>query len=322
MDLSAKSILVTGGAGFIGSHLVKGFNHQGCADLVIVDHLRQNAKWKNLASLRYVAYLDRDELFSYLEHKHNMPDVIIHMGACSATTEKDENYLLNNNTKYTKRLFDYCAENNVRFIYASSAATYGNGSLGYSDQTQKLHPLNCYGYSKYLFDQWALSGSSKPPQWVGLKFFNVYGPNEYHKDFMASMVFHGYQQIKENGKIRLFKSYRKDFADGCQKRDFVYIADVLNVVNFFLQHEDQSGIFNVGTGMARSFNDLAQALFRALAQTPNIEYIEMPPDLRAKYQYFTQADISSLRGAGYTKEFYSLENGIKDCVACYQIKEK
>lgn len=305
---------VTGGAGFIGSNVVRGLNALGHTDITIVDHLTSSGKWKNLVGLTYSNYLDRQDFFDYLTDTNPKIDVIIHLGACSATTENDENYLMHNNALYTKKLMEWCAEHNTRLIYASSAATYGNGDNGYDDTVKSLAPLNCYGYSKHLADQWMLMSDNKPPQWVGLKFFNVYGPYEEHKGGMASVIFHGYHQIKKTGKMALFKSYKPEYKDGKQLRDFIYVDDVVSVITFFIDNPQTSGIFNVGTGQARSFYDLAAGLFTALNHKPNIEFIEMPETLRNKYQYFTEAKIDRLRQAGYTIPFTELEKGIKHYV--------
>jgi ADP-L-glycero-D-manno-heptose 6-epimerase len=241
------------------------------------------------------------------------------MGACSATTERNFDYLYANNFEYTKMLWRYCTEENIPFLYASSAATYGDGTLGFSDSSdiKKLEPLNGYGYSKQLFDLWAEKQEKCPPQHVGMKFFNVYGPNEYFKGSMASVIFHSFNSVKKDGKIRLFKSYRNDFKDGEQKRDFLYVKDLCRVIEFFIEHREISGLFNLGTGRAESFNILANAVFGALGMEPEIEYIDMPELLRPKYQYFTQADIDKLRKIGYKECFHDLESGAADYVKQY-----
>jgi len=254
------------------------------------------------------------------------------MGACSATTETDGDFLMDNNYAYTKFLWNFCAEKNIKYIYASSAATYGMGELGYNDdvtpeELQKLRPLNKYGYSKKFFDDWAFKQEFQPKQWNGLKFFNVYGPQEYHKGRMASMVFHTYHQYMENGYVKLFKSYKEGFKDGEQLRDFVYVKDVVDIMYFMLTNDVKSGIYNIGTGKARSFMDLSMATMRAASHNDNLDknevvkLIEMPEDLQGKYQYFTEAKINKLREIGYTKEMHSLEEGVKDYVQNYLAKE-
>jgi ADP-L-glycero-D-manno-heptose 6-epimerase len=236
------------------------------------------------------------------------------MGACTDTTMRDEGYLIYNNTVYSKQLLSWCIERDVRFMFATSGATYGDGSRGYSDDETGLRPLNCYGYSKHLFDQWMLQSVQKPPQWVGLKFFNVYGPHEEHKRAMASFVLQSYKQIQATGRVRLFKSYRPDYEDGMQLRDFIYVKDVARVLLFFVENRDISGIVNVGTGNARSFLDLASAVFDSMNRQPLVEFCDMPAELRNKYQYFTQAEMQKLRSFGYTDPFSSLEEGVHDYV--------
>ncbi len=311
-------IIVTGAAGFIGSCVISRLNQEGLTDIIAVDVLRTNDKWKNLRHLDFADYLDREQLFAYLENQPQI-EAIIHMGACSATTERDANYLMENNYRYTLKLAQFALQHSVRFIYASSGATYGLGELGYDDDESKIHllrPLNMYGYSKQLFDLKARrEGWLK--QMVGLKFFNVYGPNEYFKGDMASVVFKAFNQIQEKGYVRLFKSHRADFEDGQQLRDFIYIKDVLEVILFFLKNPDKNGLFNVGTGKARSFLDLVKATFNAMGREPKIEFFDMPENLRDRYQYFTEAKIEKLRKAGYQHEFYSLEDGITDYVQNY-----
>lgn len=308
--------IVTGGAGFIGSCVVRAMNDMGVGDISIVDNVSDTEKWMNLRGKTYVDYIHKD---AFLERLDSMRDVtaVIHLGACSSTTESNFDYLWNNNFEYTKTLWEYCARNEIPFIYASSAATYGDGRYGFDDRTDidELMPMNAYGYSKQLFDQWVKRQAlSSPPQHVGLKFFNVYGPNEYHKGRMASMVFHGYRQLMKDGEIRLFKSYNPMYGDGEQSRDFVYVKDICNVITWLLEHGNVSGLFNVGTGVARSFNDLATAITDALQLEPSIRYIDMPNDLIEKYQYFTCAEMSSLRDAGYSLPFTSLEDGVRDYV--------
>ena len=311
-------ILLTGGAGFIGSGLLWKLNELGHTDIIVVDHLETSEKWQNLVGKRFDDYLDRAQLPDALQRSDftKAVDAVIHLGACSSTTEPDASYLMENNYRYSKALAEWALAHHKRFIYASSGATYGGGEHGYSDQddaAMRYRPLNMYGYSKHLFDLWVLSRQLQR-QLVGLKFFNVYGPNEYHKGDMRSVVHKGYQQIKQGGKMRLFKSHHPDYKDGEQRRDFVYVKDALEVIAFFLDHPEKAGIFNLGTGTAQTWNDLARALFSALGLKPRIEYQDMPEALRGKYQYFTQADTAKLRAAGYTKPFQDLQAGVADYV--------
>ena len=321
-------ILITGAAGFIGSALVWKLNELGRNDLILTDKLRTEEKWKNIAKRDYCDWVNRDELFDWLAVEENAEkiEVVVHMGACSATTEPDGDFLMKNNYEFSKKLWQFCTERQIQFIYASSAATYGMGELGYDDKIDltghlALRPLNKYGYSKKIFDVWALKQEKTPKQWVGIKFFNVYGPQEYHKGRMASMVFHSYNQGVENGYVKLFKSHKEGFGDGGQLRDFVYIKDVVEVMNFFIKNPQVNGIFNLGTGNARSFADLGKNTLLSAGMKDRIEYIEMPMDLRGRYQYYTQADMKKLRDAGYSQEFYSLEEGVKDYVQNYLSKE-
>ncbi|BDU49846.1 ADP-glyceromanno-heptose 6-epimerase [Haliovirga abyssi] len=317
-------ILVTGAAGFIGSSIVWELNNMGRDDIIVSDKFHKKDKWKNLIKRKFYDWVDREELFEWLEKNGKKIDIIIHMGANSATTEKDVDFLMKNNYEYTKRLFNFSLENGVRFIYASSAATYGGGENGYNDdedKISKLQPLNPYGFSKQLFDLWELKQEDKPKQWVGLKFFNVYGPNEYHKDRMASVVYHAYNQAKENGVVKLFKSHKENYKNGEQLRDFVYIKDVTKVIKFFIENENYSGIYNLGTGQARSFYDLAKNTMNSMGIVENIKFIDMPVDIRDKYQYFTEANMDKLKSIGYKEEFYSLEKGIKDYVKNYLMNE-
>ena len=315
-------IIVTGAAGFIGSCVVSHLNRNGENDIIAVDVLRTNDKWKNLRHLSFIDYLDREQLLPFLENAKNVR-AIIHLGACSATTERDAYYLMENNYRYTLQLAQYALKNNIRFIYASSAATYGMGEQGYDDdesQIYLLRPMNMYGYSKQVFDL-----KARREGWlkkiVGLKFFNVYGPNEYFKGDMSSVVFKAFNQIKEKGYVRLFKSHRPDFKDGEQLRDFIYVQDVLEVIMFFLNHPEINGLYNVGTGKARTFKDLVSATFNAMNLEPKIEYFDMPPELRDRYQYFTEAKMDKLRKAGFSQDFHSLEEGIKDYVQNYLMKD-
>lgn len=310
--------IVTGGAGFIGSAFVSKLNQEGVSEVLIVDNLNHSEKWKNLIGLSYLDYLHKDSFLELLAKGRFKAKItaIIHLGACSSTTETDSDYLMENNFHYSKALGKYSLENNTRFIYASSAATYGNGALGYSDENDafpKLVPLNRYGYSKHLMDLWCLrKGYDK--EFAAFKFFNVYGPNEYHKGDMRSVVHKAYQQIKANGSVKLFKSYHPDYTDGEQKRDFIYVKDCCDVMWWFLENPDTNGIFNLGTGQARSWNELAKAAFAALSLEPKIEYIDMPEELKSHYQYFTEANMDKLLSSGCPFKPHSLEDGVKDYI--------
>ena len=317
-------IIVTGGAGFIGSCIVRMLNDMGIDDIVIVDHIAQTDKWKNLRNKNYIEYITRDEFLDRLPEFSGKVGHIIHMGACSATTEKDFDFLYKNNFEYTKTLWKFAAEENISFIYASSAATYGGGENGFDDKDDihKLRPLNGYGYSKQLFDIWAEKQTKQPKQHVGLKFFNVYGPNEYYKGSMASVIFHSFNSISKTGEMGLFKSYRAEYQDGGQLRDFIYVKDICKVIRFLIENESVSGLFNLGTGKARSFYDLCTSTFRAMGREVKINFIDMPEGLREKYQYYTQAEMDKLREAGYKEEFYSLEEGSKDYVQNFLMKDE
>ncbi len=314
----SSPIIITGGAGFIGSNLVKSLNDKGIFDIYIVDDLNSHFKKSYLEKLIYIKYFDKKDFRKLLQNKQ-LPkaESIIHLGACSDTTEYNMQYLLDNNVAYSKDIFKYCLDSGIKFIYASSAAVYGDGVNGYNENVTKLWPLNPYAKSKYLFDEWVIKKSHKPSTCVGLRFFNVYGPNEFHKGKMASMVFQAFNQVNDNGAIRLFKSYNKKYADGAQQRDFIYVCDVVDVIEFFLKQKNSTGIFNVGSGKARSFNDLAKALFKSMQKDENIQYIAMPKSLIAKYQYFTQADLDHLRSAGYKGSFTTIEEGIRKYVQEY-----
>lgn len=316
------SVIVTGGAGFIGSCIVRTLNDMGIEDITIVDHICETDKWMNMRNKKYTEYINRDEFLEKLPEYAGKVTHIIHMGACSATIERDFDFLYKNNYEYTKTLWKFCTENQISFIYASSAATYGDGKEGFDDKEdiKRLRPLNGYGYSKQLFDLWAEKQTIAPKQHVGFKFFNVYGPNEYFKGSMASVIFHSFNKINETGEMGLFKSYKEGYEDGGQLRDFVYVKDICKVVKFMIEHEEVSGLFNLGTGQARSFYDLAASTFKAMGLEPNIKYIEMPESLRAKYQYYTQANMEKLRSVGYADDFYSLEDGAKDYVQNYLMK--
>jgi ADP-L-glycero-D-manno-heptose 6-epimerase len=315
-------IIVTGGAGFIGSNIVKALNAAGEDDILIVDRLGTTDKWKNLRGLKFLDYEHKDRFLEKFEQGAftHRARAIIHMGACSSTTEMDADYLMANNYEYTRRLATRVAENDlIRFIYASSAATYGDGSQGYSDDhaaVAPLMPLNMYGYSKQLFDLWALK-TGFMNRAVGIKYFNVFGPNEFHKGDMRSVAIRAYYQAKKTGKVKLFKSYRPDYRDGEQSRDFIYVKDAVAVTLFFLEKPHINGIFNAGTSMPRTFNDLAAAVFSALGKETDIEYIDMPDGLEKKYQYHTAASSTKLRAAGFKDEFYSLEDAVRDYVVDY-----
>ncbi len=309
-------IIITGAAGFIGSVILRHFNDKGHDNILVVDKLGEKNKWKNLNNKRFIDFCDKDDFIVNLDRFKGI-DAIIHMGACTDTAEFNLDYLIKNNYEYSKNLFEYSAQNNIPFIYASSAATYGSGENGYDDEMTNislLTPLNPYGFSKQIFDQWLLRQTDIPPFWAGFKFFNVYGPNEYHKGRMASVIFHTFNQINETGKVKLFKSHRPDCMHGEQKRDFVYVKDVAKIIYFFYENRPEKGIFNIGTGKARTFNDLAENVIKNSKIKAYIEYIDMPEDIRDKYQYFTEAKINKLRNAGYNKDFYSLEEGIRDYV--------
>lgn len=317
-------IIVTGGTGFIGSALIAALNKRGVDDILVVDRLGSDLRWKNLVNLRFADYIDKED-FLEMVAEDVLPfsvDAVFHLGACSSTTETDVSFLMENNFEYTKQLAQWAGDENIRFIYASSAATYGDGSQGFSDDEEKLEtlkPLNPYGYSKQLFDLWA-KRNGLLDKIVGLKYFNVFGPNEYHKAEMRSFVLKAFEQINATGRVRLFKSHRPDYKDGEQKRDFLYVKDAVDMTLFFYDNPDISGIYNLGAGLARTWNDLAKAVFAAMGKSPNIEYIDMPDSIRNQYQYFTEADISKLRSAGYKKSITSLEEGVKDYVQNYLAK--
>lgn len=319
-------IVITGGAGFIGSALVWKLNQLGTDNIVIVDTLGESEKWKNLVGLKYANIFHKDEFIEMIEND-GVPfeiEAILHLGACSSTTEKDADYLLYNNFKYTQTLCAYCLEKDARFIYASSAATYGAGENGYVDDEENLDilkPLNMYGYSKHMFDLWA-KREEVLDEIVGIKYFNVFGPNEYHKNDMRSVIHKAYGQIRETGKVKLFKSYNEKYKDGKQKRDFIYIKDAVDMTLYFLENRDKNGLYNVGTGKARTWVDLVKAIFKSMDMEPNIEFIEMPEELRGKYQYFTQAKINKIKKAGYKNKITSLEDSVDDYVKEYLIKGK
>ncbi len=314
-------IIVTGGAGFIGSAFVWKLNQESIDDILIVDRLGKTDKWKNLVNLRFVNYMHKDDFLEliYNDTVNFEVEAIIHMGACSSTTEHNADYLWKNNYVYTGYLAEWAIERSIRFIYASSAATYGDGSLGFSDDHDKikaLKPINMYGYSKQVFDLRVLRHSWED-KIAGIKFFNVFGPNEYHKEDMTSMIFKAFNQINETGEVKLFKSYLPKYPDGGQLRDFVYVKDCIDVMWWLFKNSDVNGIFNLGTGKARTWNDLIKAVFSAMKKTTNIEYIEMPEALRNQYQYFTEAKMDKLKAAGCPVAFSLLEDSVRDYVTKY-----
>jgi len=317
--------IVTGGAGFIGSAMIWKLNQMGIDDILVVDNLASTEKWKNLVNLRYTDYLHRDHFLKMVAGEKDPFDTqaIVHMGACSSTTERDADFLMENNTRYTQVLCRFALKHQARFLNASSAATYGGGEFGFSDDhagLRRLKPLNMYGYSKQLFDLWA-QRAGVLDKIVCIKFFNVFGPNEYHKGDMKSVICKAYRQILDQGQMRLFRSYRPEYPDGGQMRDFVYIKDCVNILWWLLENRDVNGVLNVGTGIARTWNDLARAVFSAMGKKPNIEYIDMPESIRDKYQYLTRAEMGKLAASGYTVPFMSLEDAVADYVTGYLAKE-
>jgi ADP-L-glycero-D-manno-heptose 6-epimerase len=313
-------IVVTGAIGFIGSAFVSYLNQQGYTDIIVVDDFYQWKKEKNLQGKRVHDWVHRDLFISYFEKQAGQVDVVFHLGARTDTISEDTAVFNALNLQYSKDIWRICTMNAIPLVYASSAATYGDGSLGFRDTHEvvpMLKPLNAYAISKQLFDQWVLEQQETPPVWYGLKFFNVYGPNEYHKARMASVIFHAWHQIRDTGKLKLFKSHRPDYRDGGQERDFIYVKDVLQMVWNVYDLKPSSGIYNVGTGKARTFQDLGESTFRALGLEPNIEYIDMPEDLREKYQYFTEADMTKWISANLPLPATSLEDGVKDYVQQY-----
>jgi ADP-L-glycero-D-manno-heptose 6-epimerase len=333
-----STIIITGAYGFIGSCLVSFLNQQGFQNLILVDEFDASEKELNLLHKKYLVRVERENLFDWLIKEKPAVDFVFHLGARTDTTEFDYSVHQKLNVEYSQHIWNYCTINNIPLAYASSAATYGEGELGYDDShdvVEQLQPLNPYGVSKNEFDKWVLHQKDHPPFWAGLKFFNVYGPNEYHKARMASVIFHSFNQIKQNGKVKLFKSHKDGFDNGEQLRDFVYVRDVVNICYWMMKeyvnkepqvssgsltsHHSRimSGIYNLGTGTARSFNDLVKATFAGLDLPPAIEYIDMPEDIRDKYQYFTEAKMEKLIAAGYTTPFFSLEEGVDDYVRHY-----
>lgn len=317
-------IVITGAAGFIGSCMVQKMNEMGHSDLILVDDFTKEHKKRNWIGKQYADKINRNDFFAWAEVNARCIDFVIHLGARTDTTEMDWAVFEELNVSYTQRMWDFCTRHRVPFLYASSAATYGAGERGYRDDERDipaLQPLNPYGKSKNEIDKWILKQTNTPPQWAGFKFFNVFGPNEYHKGRMASVIFHSFHQILETGRVKLFRSHRPDFADGEQKRDFVYVKDVVKVLHGFTEQNYPNGIYNLGTGCARTFLDLATATFRALGKSPVIDYIDIPADIRDKYQYFTEADMHKLRSVGYRDAFYSLEDSVTDYVSNYLEKD-
>ncbi|MDD5173661.1 MAG: ADP-glyceromanno-heptose 6-epimerase [Candidatus Omnitrophota bacterium] len=316
--MKKSTIILTGGAGFIGSCFLWKLNKEGIDNIIVVDNLDSSDKWRNLAGKKFLDYVQKDVFIALLnENKIKNVKMIVHMGACSSTTLNDGAYFIKNNYEYSKSLAVWAKSNKAKFIYASSAATYGAGEFGYDDSnktTYRLRPLNMYGYSKQLFDLWILN-NNLDKEATGIKFFNVFGPNEYHKGEMMSVVCKKFTEVNQTGRIGLFKSYRDDYKDGEQKRDFIYIKDAIDVLFYFFENSGRAGIFNLGCGKAHSWNDLAHAIFLALEKKPRIEYIDMPEILRSKYQYFTEAMMERLRISGYDRQFTPLKDAVKDYIS-------
>jgi ADP-L-glycero-D-manno-heptose-6-epimerase len=313
-------IAITGTAGFIGSYLVGFLNRLGYHQLILADDFSRADKQKNLEGKQYQQLVDRNELADWMRANPGVVKYMFHLGARTDTTEMDYEIHKKLNLDYTKDMWQLCVAQNIPMVYASSAATYGNGEYGYKDShdiIDKLRPLNPYGRSKNEFDIWAIAQEQAPPFWAGLKFFNVYGPNEYHKGRMASVILHAYNQIQKDGVTRLFRSHNPNYTDGGQLRDFIYVADIANICYWLMQHQPESGLYNAGTGQARSFLSLAQALFATLGKEEHIEFIDTPLDIRDKYQYFTEANMDKLHSAGYDKPFHTLEEGIAEYVTEY-----
>ena len=328
--MQTTNIIVTGAAGFIGSCLVSFLNEKGFENLILVDDFSRKDKQPNLSGKAYVLKVEREQLFVFLETEKPVIDFVYHLGARTDTTEFDYSVHEHLNVEYSKKIWKYCTQNQVPLVYASSAATYGGGEMGYEDDEKlipELQPLNPYGISKNEFDKWVLGQTSAPPAWSGLKFFNVYGPNEYHKGRMASVIFHSFNQVKEQGYVKLFKSHKEGYEEGEQKRDFIYVNDIVKVCFWFLKSWQNApstfatGIFNAGTGVARTFNDLVTATFAGIDLPPDIEYIDMPETLRPKYQYHTQADMRWRQADKKAKPFAALEESVKDYVQNYLVKE-
>lgn len=318
-------IVVTGAAGFIGSYLVGKLNHAGFSNLVLVDRYDDPVKERNFHSKEYSHLIDRDDLFVWFEKNRNKVEMVFHLGARTDTVGQEPESYEALNLRYSQNLWKACTEFKVPMVYASSAATYGHGEQGFSDDHHNiahLKPLNLYAWSKHDFDVWVLQQKKSPQFWAGLKFFNVYGPNEYHKGRMASVVLHAFQKIRDTGEMRLFRSHRDDVADGEQKRDFIYVDDISEVMLFFLENQKYPGIYNVGTGKARSYLDLTKAVFDSMKINPEIQFVDTPKDLQSRYQYFTEADIQKLREIGYSKPFTDLETGVWEYVSNYLVTEE
>jgi ADP-L-glycero-D-manno-heptose 6-epimerase len=318
-------IVVTGAAGFIGSCLVKKLNDERFFDLILVDDFSNSKKELNLEGKTFTAKVHRDEFAEWLKRNHRFVQFVFHIGARTDTTEMDVNIFNKLNLNYTKQVWEICIEYGLPLVYASSAATYGAGENGYDDDhkiVEKLKPLNPYGESKNEFDKWALKEKKTPYFWAGLKFFNVYGPNEYHKARMASVIFHAYNQINAVGEVKLFRSHRSNYKDGEQKRDFVYVKDVVDVCYFLMHHRRDSGLYNLGSGKARTFLDLVNNIFYALDKEPKINFIDTPLDIRNKYQYFTEANMEKIRKIGFDQPFQTLEQGVRDYVKNYLVPKK
>ena len=318
-------IVITGAAGFIGSALIARLNAEGIYNLMLVDDFTNEKKKRNYETKKYLNIMDRQEFLVWFPLQAESIEFVFHLGARTDTTETDVSLLNELNLNYSKEIFSRCVEYNIPMVYASSAATYGNGEFGYDDNEnhiEKLVPLNPYGISKNEFDKWVLGQKKKPDYWCGLKFFNVFGPNEYHKGRMASVVMHGFNQISETGKLKLFRSHKTGVNDGEQRRDFIYVKDVVEVLRWLMNKTAPSSIYNLGTGVSRTFIDLANATFAALIQTPNIDWIDIPEDIREKYQYYTEANMQKLRSAGYSLPFTSLEESVNDYVKNYLSQQK
>lgn len=318
-------IVITGAAGFIGSCMVQKFNEEGLTDLILVDDFTKEQKKRNWENKRYTDKIQRDDFFAWAGQNAKHIDCIVHLGARTDTTEMDYSVFECLNVGFTQQMWSLATQYRVPLLYASSAATYGDGALGYVDDEdiiERLQPLNPYGRSKNEIDKWILKQSTMPPLWAGFKFFNVFGPNEYHKGRMASVIFHSFNQINATGKVKLFRSHRPDFADGKQIRDFVYVKDVVDVLYWFCRNSHPNGIYNLGTGKARTFLDLATATFHALGKAPVIEFVDIPEDIRDKYQYFTEADMQKMNETAVKHDFYSLEDGVSDYVSNYLMKNE